>query len=214
MSPSPIEAKPILGRRVDLECGCVIDAEARSCILVPVLGAWSDRYRTGRSWNALVAVHALATWFLVGLIWTVHYVHYPLFANVGTESYAEFQAEHVSRIGVVLAVPWIVEGATTLGLLALAARGREIGVVLVGAAAAAGVLLISGLASAPAHAELADGFDPDVHRDLLRWNLVRALLWTVKGVVGGVLLWWALDGSVKSAPTERPVRHADSQSDS
>ena len=33
--------------------------------------------------SALLAAHAAATWALVGLIWTVQVVHYPLFALVG-----------------------------------------------------------------------------------------------------------------------------------
>ncbi len=148
-----------------------------------------------------VAVHALATWFMVGLIWTVHHVHYPLFADVGPAEYVEFQAEHVSRIGLVLAVPWLVEGVATLGLLLLARRRREIVTVLVGAVAAAGVLVISGLASAPAHSELADGFDAAVHDRLMAWNLVRALLWTVKGAVAAVLLWWLVAGDRPGSPS-------------
>ncbi len=136
--------------------------------------------------------HALATWFLVGMIWTVHLVHYPLFADVGAAEYVDFQAEHVRRIGAVLVVPWFVEGVTTLGLLLLVRRRRELLVALAGAAAAAGVLLISGFASAPAHAELADGFDAAVHDRLMDWNLVRAWLWTGKGAVAALLLVWAV----------------------
>ncbi len=154
---------------------------------------WLGRPRNESSWSALVVAHACATWFLVGMIWFVQYVHYPLFANVGDAEYVEFQAEHVSRIGLVLALPWITEGVTTLGLLGLAQRGRELVVVLAGAAAAAGVLLISGLESAPAHGALADGFDPDIHAGLLEWNLARALLWTLKGAIAAVLLWWAVN---------------------
>jgi hypothetical protein len=137
---------------------------------------------------------------MVGLIWTVHQVHYPLFANVGPAEYVDFQAEHVSRIGVVLAGPWFVEGVATLGLLLLVRRPREMVTVLVGVAAAAGVLLISGFASAPAHSELADGFDAAVHDRLMAWNLVRALLWTLKGGVAAVLLWWVV---VPSSPASR-----------
>lgn len=152
-----------------------------------------------------MVVHALATWFLVGLIWLVHHVHYPLFADVGPAEYVEFQAEHVSRIGVVLAGPWLVEGVATLGLLILARRRREVVVVVVGAAAAAGVVLISGLASAPAHSELADGFDAVVHDRLMAWNLVRALLWSLKGAVAAVLLWWVVvDGRGAAVASPRP----------
>ena len=57
----------------------------------------------------VVAVHALSTWFMVGMIWTIQIVHYPLFAFVGSETYEDFQAKHVEVIGVLLVVPWLVE---------------------------------------------------------------------------------------------------------
>lgn len=33
--------------------------------------------------GALLLVHAAATWAMVGLVWFVQVVHYPLFAQVG-----------------------------------------------------------------------------------------------------------------------------------
>jgi len=143
-------------------------------------------------WISAVVLHALATWFLVGLIWTIHTVHYPLFADVGAETYVAYQSAHVARIGPLLLLPWTAEGVTTVALVVLARSRSQRALVAVGCAAAAGVLLISGFASAPAHGELADGFDPEVHDRLMNWNLIRALLWTVKGVIGAVLLWGAI----------------------
>lgn len=166
-----------------------------------MLATFTTRPRDEVWWARAVVANALATWFLVGLIWTVHHVHYPLFAEVGPAEYVGFQAEHVDRIGLVLAVPWAVEGIATLGLLVLARQRRELVAVLVGAAAAGGVLLISGLASAPAHSELADGFDAAVHDRLMAWNLVRALLWTLQGGVAALLLWWLVSDRRHGPPS-------------
>ena len=135
--------------------------------------------------RSVAIVHLVATWFMVGMIWTIHLVHYPLFAEVGPESYVSFQSEHVARIGDLLLVPWVVEGGTLLALLwfAMVARRRDLVTpVLVGAVAMAIVLVISGLWSAPAHGDLADGFDAAVHDRLMAANLVRALAWAVRGV--------------------------------
>lgn len=130
----------------------------------------------------LVIAHVAATLFMVGLIWTIHVVHYPLFAEVGASNYVEYQAAHVDRIGLVLAFPWLLEGLTLLGVLVLAVERRDLRVpALVGALAMAVVLVISGVWSAPAHGELADGFDAAVHDRLMTANLVRTLAWTVCG---------------------------------
>ena len=135
---------------------------------------------------------------MVGLIWTIHYVHYPLFAYVGESTYVSFQAEHVARIGKLLFVPWLTEGITLLGILALAFLGGRkdwrVPAVINGAAMAV-VLVISGFWSAPAHAKLADGFDKSVHDQLMTVNLIRTLAWSVCGVcaIWIVLSTWAAD---------------------
>lgn len=137
----------------------------------------------------LGVVHLAATWFMVGLIWTIHFVHYPLFAFVGADDYVTFQAEHVDRIGKLLLVPWAVEGVGILAMLMLAHRSkaRLFRMLAVSGAVAMGVILIiSGFFSAPAHGELADGFDADVHGDLMRADLIRTIAWTIRG---GISIW-------------------------
>jgi len=135
--------------------------------------------------RAIVIAHVVATWFMVGLIWTIHVVHYPLFAEVGDATYVAFQSAHVDRIGKLLFVPWLTEGITLLALLWLAfiAGRRELRTpVMIGAIAMAMVLVISGFWSAPAHGELMDGFDTAVHDRLMTANLIRTLAWTVRGL--------------------------------
>ena len=122
---------------------------------------------------------------MVGLIWTIHTVHYPLFAHVGESTYVAFQSQHVDRIGKLLFLPWLTEGITLLAVLVLAFFGNQRNLRLpaflngVGMAIA---LIISGFLSAPAHGDLADGFNAAVHDRLMTANLVRSLAWTLCGV--------------------------------
>ena len=122
---------------------------------------------------------------MVGLIWTIHTVHYPLFAHVGESTYVAFQSQHVDRIGKLLFLPWLTEGVTLLAVLVLAFFGNQHNLRLpaflngVGMAIA---LIISGFWSAPAHGDLADGFNAAVHDRLMTANLVRSLAWTLCGV--------------------------------
>ena len=151
-----------------------------------------------RNLRTLIVIHTAATMFMVGLIWTIHYVHYPLFALVGESTYVSFQAEHVERIGKLLFVPWLTEGITLLGVLALAFLGGRKALrvpAVINGAAMAVVLVISGFWSAPAHAKLADGFDKSIHDQLMTVNLIRTLAWTVCGIcaVWIVLSTWAAD---------------------
>jgi hypothetical protein len=133
----------------------------------------------------LVIAHVVSTFFMVGLIWTVHVLHYPLFAYVGDETYVVFQKEHVDRIGALLFVPWLTEGVTLLGVLGLAFVGGHNRLrvpAVINAVAMAVVLIISGFWSAPAHGDLSDGFDAVVHDRLMNANLVRTLAWSVCGI--------------------------------
>ena len=151
-----------------------------------------------RNSRTLLVIHLAATLFMVGLIWTIHYVHYPLFAYVGESTYASFQAAHVERIGKLLFVPWLTEGITLIGVLALAFLGTHktlrVPAVINGAAMAV-VLVISGFWSAPAHAKLADGFDTSIHDQLMTVNLIRTLAWTVCGICA---MWMVLSDSLST----------------
>ena len=151
-----------------------------------------------RNSRTLLVIHLAATLFMVGLIWTIHYVHYPLFAYVGESTYASFQAAHVERIGKLLFVPWLTEGITLIGVLTLAFLGTHKTLrvpAVVNGAAMAVVLVISGFWSAPAHAKLADGFDTSIHDQLMTVNLIRTLAWTVCGICA---IWMVLSDSLST----------------
>lgn len=154
--------------------------------------------------RSLVIAHMASTLFMIGLIWTIHLVHYPLFAHVGETAYVAFQSEHVNRIGKLLLLPWLTEGITLLGVLALAFLGNRRDLRLpaflngVGMAIA---LIISGVWSAPAHGELADGFDAVVHDRLMTANLVRTFSWTLSGVCAVWILARVWSSEIRNSQT-------------
>ena len=151
----------------------------------------------------LLIVHLASTLFMVGLIWTIHVVHYPSFARVGETTYVAFQSEHVNRIGKLLLVPWLTEGVTLLGVLLLAFLGNHHRLrfpVFLNGLGMAIALVISGVWSAPAHGELSDGFIQSVHDRLMTANLVRTLAWTLCGIsaVWLVARQWSTDTKTSS----------------
>ena len=83
---------------------------------------------------------------MVGLIWTIHTIHYALFPKVGEAYFPAYESEHINRIGKLLLLPWTLEGVTLLGILWLAFFGgyRKLRIPsLVGGFAMAVVLVIS-----------------------------------------------------------------------
>ena len=58
-----------------------------------------------------------------------------------------------------------------------------------GAAMVLGIWASTALLSVPAHNGLLQGFDADMHRSLCRTNLVRTVLWTLRCVLVGGMIW-------------------------
>lgn len=129
---------------------------------------------------------------MVGLIWVMQIVHYPLFARVGDATYGSFQSEHMRRISQVLFVPWGIEALTTLALVFLAPTNRLRIAAIVGAILFAAVTVVTGLLAAPIHGRLVDGFDPTDHGRLLAVNWVRTVLWSARGLVALAVVWWSV----------------------
>jgi hypothetical protein len=137
---------------------------------------------------ALLA-NVATTLYMTGLIWFVQVVHYPLFAGVGRDRWAEYALAHQRLTTLVVGVPMLAELATA-ALLVLrppAALGRALpvaGLVLALVAWASTALL-----QVPAHGRLTSTFDADVHRGLVAWNWVRTTAWSVRAGVVMLMLW-------------------------
>lgn len=128
----------------------------------------------------MLLLHAVVTWALVGLIWTVQLAIYPQFAVVGREAFAAYHARYTTGIGRVVAPLMLVELLT--GALWV---GQAPGAI----AAWAGLGLIAALwgltawVQVPQHRRLARGWDESVARQLVRGNWVRVGLWTLRGLL-------------------------------
>jgi len=143
-------------------------------------------FATGNMFETLVIIHLVATGFMVGLIWTIHAVHYPLFAFVA-EPYAPFQSEHMRRITMLLVVPWGAETLSAFGLLLTADTNAQRNWSLIGGGLVVAIVAVTGLLAAPAHGRLLERFDEEEHRRLMSVDLVRTLLWTARGIVACII---------------------------
>lgn len=147
-------------------------------------GPW-DATATPR---VILLVHAAATWFMVGLIWLVQVVHYPLFAGVGEEGFAAYAADHSRRITRVVGPVMLLELGT--GVLLLARRPADVGWgwPLAGLALLGVVWASTAFLQVPRHTELGAGFDAAAWRALVATNWVRTVAWSLRGLVVLVLL--------------------------
>lgn len=134
----------------------------------------------------VLLVQAAATWALVGLIWTIQVVHYPLFDGVHPARYAAWQRRHMTRITIVVAPLMLAEALTAaLALFLVLTRGPTdlVAVSLLGVVLLAAIWLSTAFVQAPLHGRLTEGFDASRHRRLVRSNWTRTALWTVRGAL-------------------------------
>lgn len=133
--------------------------------------------------SLLVTAHLVSSLFMVGMIWTVQIVHYPLMALVGTEHFSAYEAAHASRMASVVMVPWTLQGITLAGLLLAVPVGVAPWLVWAAAFAAVVPVVVTVVASVPAHRRLADGFDAKTHSTLVTSNWIRTAAWSGHGVI-------------------------------
>jgi len=131
---------------------------------------------------------AAATWFMTGLHWFVQVVHYPLFAEVGTEHFIAYHARHSERTTLVVLPAMAAELATSVWLVLDQPQGTSAALVLAGLALAILTWAATFLLVVPRHRDLGAGLDPVAVRRLARASWVRTAAWTMHGVVVAVLL--------------------------
>lgn len=149
------------------------------------------------NWALIVLlVNVASTLFLVGLIWFVQVVHYPLFARIGMEEFTRYHAAHTSATTREVALPMLAEAVTSAVLAwspptadAAAACWVGLGLVIV-------IWTSTTMLQVPRHQTLATSFDTGTHRALVRTNWIRNVAWSVRGGLMAIVLSQVLAGSL------------------
>lgn len=113
--------------------------------------------------SLLLSVHSASTWALVGLIWTIQCVHYPLFALVGAENFTSYHQRHTTQITWVVAPLMLTELGSAAWLVLAGARDPWLLASLVPLAFN---WLSTWRLQIPLHDRLAGGFEAQVYRRL------------------------------------------------
>ena len=138
--------------------------------------------------DVVLVLNLVATLVMVGVIWFVQIVHYPLLAVVPVESAAEVAVDHQRRTGWVVMLPMTVEGFTTLGLLKWVPEGVAWWVPWLNGVFLAVALGCTVFLSVPRHARMAAHPDKSVGRELVLTNWPRTIAWTARGLVVAMML--------------------------
>ncbi len=136
----------------------------------------------------LLLIHAGATLAMVGLIWFVQVVHYPLFELASERRFDRFSAEHRRRTLWVVGPLMLAEAGSAVALLAVPPPGAAPALLWSGAVLLAAIWLSTALVQVPLHRRLAATRDLAAARRLAASNWLRTAAWTARGALALALL--------------------------
>ncbi len=133
--------------------------------------------------HEVLMLHLAATLFMVGVIWFVQVVHYPLLASVGRAEAVAYEHAHARRTAWVVGPPMLIELTTGVLLLWVRPPCVSLTQTLAGVALLAVVWISTLLVQVPCHDRLSQAFDSSVHRRLVSTNWVRTSAWSLRGLL-------------------------------
>ena len=132
-------------------------------------------------WTLLL--HVASTLTMVGLIWFVQIVHYPLFSRVGRNSFCRYEMDHQRLVTSIVAPGMLTEMATAIMLVWCNPIGIETVTLWVGVALLVSIWLITYCVQVPHHATLVLSYDEKVQQSLVRGNWFRTAAWSARGLL-------------------------------
>ncbi len=136
------------------------------------------------AWTFLLQVGT--TLAMVGLIWFVQVVHYPLLAQVGRETFRRYEMDHQRLTTFVVAPLMFIELATAVLLFWWRPAGLGDGSVWMGLALLAAIWIMTYTVQVPQHASLVLSYDASTQKRLVKGNWLRTGAWTARGAL---VLW-------------------------
>ena len=136
----------------------------------------------------MLVISTVAAWGMVGVIWMVQLVHYPLLGRLSALEPVTAAVDHQRRISWVVGPLMAAEGVTALILLVSRPASMSAASAYAAAALLAVALLSTAFVQVPLHARLADGHADEVVRSLISTNWIRTGAWTARGLVLAAVL--------------------------
>ena len=139
--------------------------------------------------SIILVINIAATLYMVGLIWFVQLVHYPLMAKVGEDAFPTYQDLHQKWTTLAVGPPMLAEAFSSI-LLIWFPPIPNAALLLLGVALLFIIWVSTALLQVPCHGQLAREFDKKVHRQLVLTNWLRTAAWSLRGVL---VCWFVID---------------------
>jgi hypothetical protein len=137
--------------------------------------------------SVVLVAQLVTTAAYAGFQWTVRLVVYPQLGAVPESAFSAYERLHQRRVGYVVGPLFAALVVTTVLLWVARPAGIAPWWPALSSALLLVVLGVTGLLAVPLHRRLERGWDPAVHRRLLRVDAVRVAAATVNVVVAAVI---------------------------
>ena len=127
-----------------------------------------------------------STLYMVGLIWFVQLVHYPLHGSVGPEHFVIYQQRHMQWTSFAVGPAMLIEAGTALTLFFAPSPLFPSWAPALGLGLLVLIWASTAFLQVPFHNQLLSHFDADAHQSLVWSNWIRTLVWSVRGTF---ILW-------------------------
>lgn len=135
----------------------------------------------------ILILHTFTASFMMGVVWLVQVIHYPLYYRYDKENFVGTIRQHLLRISIVTVPVMVLEMITGIWLVFNPPLGWVIIMRLLLV-----LLLINWISTlsvqAKCHIKLLKGYDERTIRFLVLSNWIRTFSWTLRSI----LLFWLL----------------------
>lgn len=130
----------------------------------------------------ILLLQALTTWILLGMLWFMQLVHYPLFRRI-KENFVKYEREHIKRILSLLMPLSIIDLALNVMLVISLERGRYI--FLISFALAMNIItwLSALFFQVEQHHALSEHFSKNMVHKLVKTNWISTIAWSIKAAL-------------------------------
>ncbi|MEM6282537.1 MAG: hypothetical protein AAF787_10125 [Chloroflexota bacterium] len=127
-----------------------------------------------------------ATLIMVGVIWFVQVVHYPLYSRINPDAFPNYEVAHVNLVTLVVGPAMFIEAGTAILLLLSPPDNVPLWVLILGLVLVGIIWAVTVFVNVPQHNQLSFQFDEGVHRALVMSNWIRTVAWSARGIL---MLW-------------------------
>ena len=118
---------------------------------------------------------------MVGLIWLIQIVHYPLFKYVGKNDFQTYHNEHSVIITPLVGTVMIIELISSILLVVFPQKNVSITVPIIGVILVFIIWASTAFLQIPQHNALANAYELKAHNLLVQTNWIRTIAWSMRG---------------------------------